>query len=80
MSDRMTPVANPMRRLISFKRLKVARVGDDVTQVGELVNKFDITVAYIPSYGGDRTSPNFMILVLAHIGCSETEFAGIEDG
>ena len=26
-------------------RLKVARVGDDGTQVGELINKFDIIVA-----------------------------------
>ena len=28
-------------------RLKVARVGDDGTQVGELVNTLDIIVAYM---------------------------------
>ena len=30
-----------------YIRLKVARVGDDGTQVGEVVNKFDIIVADI---------------------------------
>ncbi len=49
-------------------RLKVARVGDDGTQVGEFVNKFDIIVAdMLCSDGGDGTSPNFMILVLAQL-------------
>ena len=47
--------------------MKVARIGDDGTQVGELVNKFDIIVADICSDGGDGTSQNFMILVLAQL-------------
>ena len=46
--------------------LKVARVGDDGTQVGEFVNN-STSLLQICSDGGDGASPNFMILVLAHL-------------
>ena len=49
-----------------YIRLKVTRVGDDGTQVGEFVNKLT-SLLQICSDGGDGASPNFMILVLAQL-------------
>ena len=58
----MTPFTNPMRAVDIG--LKVARVGDDGAQVSELVNN-STSLLQICCDGGDGTSPNFMIIVLA---------------
>ena len=49
-----------------YIRLEVARVGDDGAQVGEL-STHSTSLLQICSDGGDGTSPNFMILVLAQL-------------